>query len=316
MSYPTWKVVLGGAVAGLVVTAGWVYYRFMDTPLTIPHAQTASAREFTLDGKTIPGAHVRVNGQPVFVKPDGNFSVVYNFDLMFTGTKIFEVVADTALRRETIGRVVVERTLPTLTLTAATSSRVTRERSVVISGRTQPGSSLRVNGELVSLSADGSYIYIHRFPAGFQGDVLISVSAEQDGYGPVSTTVSVTRKASESEIRQEFAAGALRTFPYREVLKNASAYGGTKVVVWGRVLQIQESRGSTFMLVYVTPRSYGLWDDIIAVEYEGTTNFLNGNQVEIYGVIQGDIYSYQTNGGWTNRVPQVRAASFGDKYYQ
>lgn len=294
----------------------WAYSRIIVTPLTLPGYQNVESQELRLTGKTIPGARVMVDGQAVAVEPDGSFTISHDFDLTFTGSKTFEVVARTGFRRGTTGSFQVYRSLPRIPLTARASSRVTGERSVVISGQTQSGARLRVNEELVVAGSDGSFQYVHQFPIGFDGDQVFRVAAEHAGYLSTSTSVTVTRKPRASEIQQVFAAGALRAFPYREVLKNASRYVGTKVIFWGKVLQIQEGQGSSFMLVYVTAGSYGLWDDIVVVEYPGTTNFLDKDQIEIYGVIVGDLYSYETKGGWTNSVPQVRATLFGDKFWR
>lgn len=145
-----------------------------------------------------------------------------------------------------------------------------------------------------------------------RGENSFIVAATKPGYAGASDVATVTRKRTQAEIaaaaakkKQAFIAQA-RTIPYNQLEKNADRYAGEKVVFRGQIMQIQETLGSTFMLLSVTDEGYGFWTDNVWVDYEGTINGAEEDVITVYGTIEGS-KSYETQIGGETYVPQMTA---------
>lgn len=93
---------------------------------------------------------------------------------------------------------------------------------------------------------------------------------------------------------------------YRVVSKNADNYIGQFYYIRGQVFQIQESGNSTFMLVSVTDKGYGIWGDNVAVFFDGKTDALEGSIVRVWGECGGN-YTYTSIAQYTITVPKINA---------
>lgn len=102
------------------------------------------------------GSSVTVNGQPVSLDPQGNFSAGVN---LTEGSNTISVVAVNALgNTETVQRTVTRDSLPPqLTVTSPSDNFMTSQPALVISGSTSQAASLLVNGTSVPLNADGTF---------------------------------------------------------------------------------------------------------------------------------------------------------------
>lgn len=145
-----------------------------------------------------------------------------------------------------------------------------------------------------------------------RGSNRFEVEARKPGAVDDDATVTVTRKRTQAEIaaaaaqrKQAFIAQA-RSIPYNQLEKNADRYAGEKVVFRGQIMQIQESFGSTFMLLSVTDEGYGFWTDNVWVDYEGTIKGAEDDIITVYGTIEGS-KSYETQIGGETYVPQMTA---------
>ncbi|MBR8646364.1 hypothetical protein KEH51_29255 [[Brevibacterium] frigoritolerans] len=77
----------------------------------------------------------------------------------------------------------------------------------------------------------------------------------------------------------------------------------------GQIVQILEGDGSTNIRLAVSKDSYGWsYDDIIYIEYDGTTDFVDEDVVTVYGEIYGD-YSYTSQAGYEIHLPGMIAES-------
>ncbi len=75
----------------------------------------------------------------------------------------------------------------------------------------------------------------------------------------------------------------------------------------GKVLQINEGFITTDIRLAVTKTSYGYSvNDVIWVEYIGTTDFVEDDIVTVYGEITGS-YSYTSIAGWKITLPSMDA---------
>jgi uncharacterized membrane protein YcgQ (UPF0703/DUF1980 family) len=94
---------------------------------------------------------------------------------------------------------------------------------------------------------------------------------------------------------------------YAQLEKNPDRYTGEYVKYQGQVVQIQEGDNITNIRLAVTQDSYGYnSDDIVYVEYEGYTDFVDEDIVTVYGEVYGS-YSYTSQAGWEITLPAVIA---------
>lgn len=93
---------------------------------------------------------------------------------------------------------------------------------------------------------------------------------------------------------------------YSNLFRNIEEYLGDYVVFRGKVLQVGQTQpGEYLLLVYVTERDFGSWDDVIRVDYEGS-RILEDDVIEFVGIVD-EPWTYTTALGSSNTVPWVHA---------
>lgn len=98
---------------------------------------------------------------------------------------------------------------------------------------------------------------------------------------------------------------------YEGIARYPEKYKGEKVYFEGYVMSVSESilGNSVTYLIQVTEGDYGIWEDIVYVDYirsSGDPKILEGDIVTFYGECRGD-YTYITVLGNYNTVPYVKA---------
>lgn len=115
---------------------------------------------------------------------------------------------------------------------------------------------------------------------------------------------AAAEKARQAEAAKKASA---QTIDYPHLKKNPDSYKGTYVKYTGQIVQILEGDGATNIRLSVTKDSYGYSiNDIIFVEYDGTTDFVENDIVTVYGKITGD-YSYTSQAGYDIHLPGLLA---------
>lgn len=111
------------------------------------------------------------------------------------------------------------------------------------------------------------------------------------------------RLAAEEVERQKYE----RTIDFAHLNKNADKYAGEPYKFYGKIVQIMEGNNSTTIRMSVTQTSYG-WSpsDIIYVEYDGTTDFVEDDVITVYGTVFGS-HSYTSQAGYNISLPAVIA---------
>ena len=111
------------------------------------------------------------------------------------------------------------------------------------------------------------------------------------------------RLAAEEAERQKYE----RTIDFAHLNKNADKYAGEPYKFYGQIVQIMESNSYTTIRMSVTQTSYG-WSlsDIIYVEYDGTTDFVEDDVITVYGTVFGS-HSYTSQAGYNISLPAVIA---------
>ncbi|RIJ62909.1 MULTISPECIES: hypothetical protein [unclassified Rummeliibacillus] len=109
------------------------------------------------------------------------------------------------------------------------------------------------------------------------------------------------KKVKETALKNE------NTLSYGMLNKSQDKYVGKPYhITKGHVMQAMEDNGKTTLLVQLTDKGYGIWDDIIAVYYPNTTDAVDSDFVEIWGTL-GQKWNYTTKIGGSNSVPTMKA---------
>ncbi|WP_026702862.1 hypothetical protein [Salibacterium aidingense] len=94
---------------------------------------------------------------------------------------------------------------------------------------------------------------------------------------------------------------------FARLKKNPDKHAGTYVTYTGEIIEIQESDNTTYMRLAVTKTNYGYdYDDVIYVEYDDYTEFVEEDEVTIYGEVYGT-FDYTSQAGWDISIPAVIA---------
>lgn len=152
------------------------------------------------------------------------------------------------------------------------------------------------------------------------GTNTADVTASKPGFSAATNSTDIVRHHSQAELAALRAARAARAaqarqdyinsakaIPYKELLKDAGPYKGTRAVFRGQILQIQQDgRYGGIMLLSVTDEGYGIWDDNVWIDYDDPISANEGDIVTVYGKITGQ-KSYETQAGGETYVPRMHA---------
>lgn len=210
--------------------------------------------------------------------------------------------------------------VPKINLVVSNTINTTTDKTH-LSGYTESGAKVELIEDGKTLNSittkDGKFDFI----VASEKDRIYTVRAEssKEGVKPDRVTVHVFRKLSEAEqkkLQAEQEAKQKAEFekqcqeiPYKQLKKDPDKYAGTKYKVRGQIVQIMEDSGVTVMRVAVTKDPYIGWDfnDIVYVEYLGTTSHVEDDVVTIYGTVSGS-QTYTSQAGWEITVPGVVAS--------
>lgn len=127
-----------------------------------------------------------------------------------------------------------------------------------------------------------------------QRDALeLKIKAKEDKEAKASEIATAKNNASE--------------ISYNMLKKNADTYMGKPYYAKGEVIQAIEDGGTTLLRVNITQGDY-VWEDTVAVIYDGITDAVEDDIIEVYGTIYGN-YSYDTTIGGSATIPGITATS-------
>ncbi|UCC87515.1 MAG: hypothetical protein JSV81_22090 [Anaerolineales bacterium] len=149
----------------------------------------------TVSGRAPPGTTLKINDRPVALNPDGSFE----HDLLLEeGDNLIQVVAtDDVGNLTTQERLVHLKTKPPLLTLNVEEGATFGDPVLQLSGRSDVGATVRVNGQIVPVGAFGDFQVTLNL---FQGDNLIQAEA-QDQAGNVSTLSRRLRYAAAPPAR-------------------------------------------------------------------------------------------------------------------
>lgn len=117
--------------------------------------------------------------------------------------------------------------------------------------------------------------------------------------------VTITKAYSQEQIDQKRAEqkkAEAKNLEYARLKKNPDRHAGEYVTYTGEIVEINEGQGLTQLRLGLDE-----WhNDILFVEYDGYTDFIEGDQVTIYGEVYGS-YSYTSQAGWEITLPGILA---------
>ncbi|MZP28714.1 hypothetical protein GTO91_03140 [Heliobacterium undosum] len=133
-------------------------------------------------------------------------------------------------------------------------------------------------------------------------------SANNEASDLLSQVEAKEKQYLEEKRKQEKAdfINSCQTYEYRVLNKNPDALKGNRIKTRGKIMQIQESGNSTFILLETTNNGYDIWTDNVAVLYEGKIDVYENDKITLWGEITGS-FSYESVARYNITVPAVRA---------
>ncbi|MED3962798.1 hypothetical protein [Niallia taxi] len=134
------------------------------------------------------------------------------------------------------------------------------------------------------------------------------VKAEAEAKAKAEEEAMAAAKAEEkAENEAEEKKANAQPIEYAQFKKNPDRHTGEYVKYEGQIIQIMEGDDLTQIRLAVTQDSFG-WNsnDLIFVEYDGLTDFVEDDVVTIYGEVYGS-YNYESQAGWDITLPAVLA---------
>lgn len=120
------------------------------------------------------------------------------------------------------------------------------------------------------------------------------------------------KKEQKAAAKQKVRSKALQNenkLSYGMLIKAQDRYAGEPYhITKGHVMQAMEQDGETTLLVQITNKGYGFWDDIVYINYPNITDAVDDDFVEIWGTL-GEKMDYDTQIGGSNSVPSMKADS-------
>ena len=173
-SSDSWSFTVDTSVPSLVVTS--------------PDVAITNNPEVVIAGFTESTALLTVNGANVSVGSSGNFSTTLT---LAEGIHSIDVVAtDAAGNSHTVTvEIEVDTKPPALVLTSPADGATTLDASVAVSGTTEPGASVEVNGVGVEVASDGSFSLLVTLA---EGENTITANATDAAGNTASASVTVT----------------------------------------------------------------------------------------------------------------------------
>jgi len=184
--------------------------------ITSPTATLTSNPSVTLEGTTEPGAIVTVDGTPVAIDANGAFSTQVSLP---DGPHTFTIVATdlegndaTALRTITVDTVA-----PAVTIDSPATGTVMNRSTARVSGATEPGAGVVVNGLIVSVGPGGVFALDLALAPG--PNVIAATATDQAG-NAATASVTVTYANPVPGLEQELNATRDDLAAIRDVLTN------------------------------------------------------------------------------------------------
>ena len=278
----------------------------------VPDEVPKKQKIVTIEGQAKNANRLVVNGvdMTALLYKDGSFTVQYPLkegrnEINIVAAYIDDNGKELTNKSDTL---IVYRQDPQIKLEFPNTDIETQKNKTPINGTTEPGAKVTLyqdSKKLSTVTADKNGEFKFTLPT--SKSTAFTVKSEKSGFSPMTVELSVERVLSAAEEKARYKKSC-KTISYKKLKKNADRYKGDRYKTRGQIIQIMEDGNTTIMRIAVTKDNWGYWnyDDVIYVEYEGTTDFVEEDVVTVYGEIYGD-YSYTSIAGWEITVPGVVA---------
>ncbi|MGO4184629.1 hypothetical protein AB4Z17_25965 [Paenibacillus sp. TAF43_2] len=144
-----------------------------------------------------------------------------------------------------------------------------------------------------------SLVFIGLFVASMVGCVADITKNYEPNNKAVTSNIKEVPKA---DIKKEAV-----NIDYAQLKKNPDGHKGEMVKFNGEIIQIMETGNNTVIRLAVTKTDLGYEiDDIVWIEYDGLTKFVDKDIITAYGKITGT-HSYKSQAGWKIQLPAMDA---------
>ena len=179
---------------------------------------------------------------------------------------------------------------------------VTDRSTVDLSGVTQPGATVTVDGAAATVSADGHFSF--SAPLASVGTHELHVAATMTGRAPASALIHVERVADLARAANAYTID--RTLTYARLAAAPGTFQGQHVAIEGRVynVDLQDGHGVLQMLARDCPAGQRcpLW-----VTHSAVTDITVESWVRVIGSVAGE-QQFMSQSGEVRTVPRVDAA--------
>lgn len=280
-----------------------------DIPLKLTYDENITVPSYQLKGVTVANADVTINDEKgkalekVKAGKDGSFS--FKLDTFDEGTYSYTVSSSLRGYNTSKHELTINRTMIDVKLDLDYESSI-QASTATITGTTEKGAAVTItkgDSKVGEAKADKDGKFSIKVNTADEGTYNFTVQAKLDGYNPGSQDISIERTLSAAEKR-----ASAKTISFAQLNKNPNKYDGDYVKYTGKILQISEGLFKTSIRLSVTKSSYGWYsaNDVIWVEYIGSTNFVEEDIVTVYGEITGT-HSYTSIAGWKITIPSMDA---------
>ena len=278
-------------------------------PLELSYDEEITVPSYQLKGVTDAGAMVTITDKDgkeidkVKTGKDGSFS--FKLNTFKEGTYTYTISSSLRGYNTSTEEITLDRTWKAVKLDVDYESSI-QTKTTTIKGTTQAGASVTIHkgdSKVGATKAGKDGKFSMKVDTAEEGTYDFTVEAKLKGYNAHSEDISIERTMSAAEKR-----ASAKTISFAQLEKNPDKYDGEYVKYTGEILQISEGYFMTGIRLAVTQTSYGWYsaDDVIWVEYVGTTDFVEEDVVTVYGEITGT-YSYTSIAGWEITIPAMEA---------
>ena len=176
--------------------------------------------------------------------------------------------------------------------------------SVTVSGITENGAQITVNGQAVGVAARAFGTIV---PLPSIGKNKIEIVARATGKAPRKRVVQVTRVQSLEPAINQWAEDLDTSLEYPTIGRDANAHIGKKIKLQGRIVNISTEKGITAFLIYIAEGCPAGARCAVYGVFRGETDAGLQSWVNVYGTVKGT-RSVDLPNGQKLIVPAVEAA--------
>jgi len=174
---------------------------------------------------------------------------------------------------------------------------------VTVAGTAGDKAEVTVNGALVLSNASGFATII---PLDKTGPHRISVTSRLADHAPNRQELEISRVESLQPFIDSWKADADPKFDYPKLTRNTAVHAGRKIVLSGRIININTAAGVTVFLLYVDRGCPVGGRCAVHVTFRGETDAGLESMVNVYGTVSG-MKDVDFSGGKSQMLPSVDA---------